>query len=785
LAKPTRKKLHVILNDIRIDLAILLVFWIVLFRELLTGSAWLHDDFVHQYWPASSFLATSLAKGIFPFWNPYQFGGMPFFADPGTGTLYPFNLLFSLFAANGSLNPLVVQITILLNFLIASVACFFVGKELKLSNFASLIFGLIFPYSSYMLIHAIHMNLLESVTWLPLLFLLYLRFVRTYRFIYMILAGIAMSLSILAGYPQVYFFIYIIFGVLFLHQIYQKYKDQDSKRIVHLIGGFTVYAAISAGISAVQILPALEFSQNTERIINIGYEYAKQGSVHPYDLLTLYVPKLFGTFNWNEEARELGYWSVKKAGGHQEGAWMFTVSTLYITILPLLLLVPFLRFALKNLLRPPAGSVASKEGIFLYASLMVLTILYAFGGNFFLHKLFFDYVPLFDRFRNAGHVTFIFAFFTCLLTAYCVNELVEDKNAIKKYFGNAYFAVLAVLVAGVFIYISTGSFKSLSLLTQNKEIYEWIINQTNWSSLLAALYIILLFLYIRDKVQLNGFSIALTLVLLIELYVFGFNQNNGNVNPSKAYSQNSQLITQLKEELKTEPFRIKMREGGDMLFQRYQGSVDRVPFLEGYNVLLLQKRFPYNKPDSGSTQWIDLMNIKYKIDVNKANRTMSLVENPSYVKRASMFYNVKVVEDDSLLRKYMESKEFDYRKTLVLEKNPPSLELPDTSVRPTWNAEITEYGQNRAKVEVETSENGFLLLSEVWYPAWKAYIDGKEEEIYRADNSLRAVYVERGKHVVEFVYESDSFRKGLMISIATIVLTIGGLVYFGLNRKKL
>src|SRR5207247_3194642 len=237
--------------------------------------------------------------------------------------LYPFNLILSFFVQGDTLNPLILQITILVHFLISSVSCFFAGRELKFSNFASLIFALVFSYSSYMIIHAIHMNLLESVTWLPFLFLLYLKFIKTYKYIYVLGAGLIMSLCILAGYPQTYFFIYLTIGILFLHQIYLKYKEGDFRTLKKLTLGLLIYVVISAGISAVQVIPTIEFSQYTERV-NIGYEFAKQGSLHPLDLLTLIVPKIFGTFNWNQSAKELTYWSISNAGGHQEGPWMYT-----------------------------------------------------------------------------------------------------------------------------------------------------------------------------------------------------------------------------------------------------------------------------------------------------------------------------------------------------------------------------------------------------------------------------------------------------------------------------
>jgi uncharacterized membrane protein YfhO len=155
---------------------------------------------------------------------------------------------------------------------------------------------------------------------------------------------------------------------------------------------------------------------------------------------------------------------------------------------------------------------------------------------------------------------------------------------------------------------------------------------------------------------------------------------------------------------------------------------------------------------------------------------MGLVPNPGYLLKAMMFYNVKVIDNDSLMKKYMESEEFDYRKALIIDRSPQNLNLPKTDSNIISDVKIIEYGLNKIKIEVNTSENGFLFLSEVYYPAWKAYVDGKETEIYRADYCLRTVYFEKGKHIVEFVYDSDSFRTGLKITIVTLALSIFGLI---------
>ena len=66
-----------------------------------------------------------------------------------------------------------------------------------------------------------------------------------------------------------------------------------------------------------------------------------------------------------------------------------------------------------------------------------------------------------------------------------------------------------------------------------------------------------------------------------------------------------------------------------------------------------------------------------------------------------------------------------------------------------------------------------LFLADLAYPGWKAYVDGQETQIYRADYLFRSVFVPAGTHSVEFVYRPRSFRLGLLI---TLLATAGGVV---------
>ena len=152
-----------------------------------------------------------------------------------------------------------------------------------------------------------------------------------------------------------------------------------------------------------------------------------------------------------------------------------------------------------------------------------------------------------------------------------------------------------------------------------------------------------------------------------------------------------------------------------------------------------------------------------------------------------MFYDVKVLQGDTAIKKYMESKEFDYKNTLVLEKMPDGVVLPDakdTNKKIISDVKLTSYNLNDMSFDVETSENGFLFMSEVFYPAFKAYIDGNPTEILRADYCLRALYIEKGKHKIEIKYESDVFATGLKVSLISLLIFAGGFIWTALRFKN-
>ncbi len=78
--------------------------------------------------------------------------------------------------------------------------------------------------------------------------------------------------------------------------------------------------------------------------------------------------------------------------------------------------------------------------------------------------------------------------------------------------------------------------------------------------------------------------------------------------------------------------------------------------------------------------------------------------------------------------------------------------------------DITKYQDQQVELRVTTERAGFLILSDTYYPGWKAYVDGKQVPIYPTDVALRSIFLEQGEHDVEFVYSPGSFKAGVLIS---------------------
>ncbi len=91
---------------------------------------------------------------------------------------------------------------------------------------------------------------------------------------------------------------------------------------------------------------------------------------------------------------------------------------------------------------------------------------------------------------------------------------------------------------------------------------------------------------------------------------------------------------------------------------------------------------------------------------------------------------------------------------------------------------------NRINIDIEVKIPSMLVLTEIWYPGWKARIDGRLTEIYRVNYCQRGVWLEKGRHNVRFSFKPPAWQWGFIISLGTTVLLVIGLIITVIKKNR-
>jgi SAM-dependent methyltransferase len=147
--------------------------------------------------------------------------------------------------------------------------------------------------------------------------------------------------------------------------------------------------------------------------------------------------------------------------------------------------------------------------------------------------------------------------------------------------------------------------------------------------------------------------------------------------------------------------------------------------------------------------------------------------------RAFLVGRYQVVPESLALERLL-APDFDPSTTVLLEQPlaPEFAPRADASGGVRWISP----GVNRQVLEVEASAPAILVVSDNFYPAWRARIDGRTADLRRANHAFRALPVPAGRHRVEFVYRSGLFAGSLAVSLSFGVLLVGALAWSGVAR---
>jgi hypothetical protein len=147
---------------------------------------------------------------------------------------------------------------------------------------------------------------------------------------------------------------------------------------------------------------------------------------------------------------------------------------------------------------------------------------------------------------------------------------------------------------------------------------------------------------------------------------------------------------------------------------------------------------------------------------------ISLYEYPGAMPRAFLAQHVAVVPADQTLARMREA---DLRThAFVEDAHFPGLP-PDAATAP-GRVELVGYEPNRVEVETDSPAHGLLVLTDQYYPGWRASVDGEPTPLYRTDYAFRGVLVPAGRHRVAFTYRPLSWLLGAAGSALGLVITV-------------
>lgn len=63
---------------------------------------------------------------------------------------------------------------------------------------------------------------------------------------------------------------------------------------------------------------------------------------------------------------------------------------------------------------------------------------------------------------------------------------------------------------------------------------------------------------------------------------------------------------------------------------------------------------------------------------------------------------------------------------------------------------IVSYSPDYLIIQAKTNAVRLLVLTDIYYPSWKAFIDGKQVDIVQVDFAFRGVLIPKGMHKLEF-----------------------------------
>jgi hypothetical protein len=736
------------------------------------------------------------------YWTNSAFGGMPTYL---LGSSFPYNYTLK-FQKALSFLPRPANF-LFLYFLSFYILMLVLKLDWKLAVLGSLAFG----FSTYyiIIIGVGHLAKVRAIAYFPLVLAGILMVFERKKYLWgFLLTTLALSLEINSGHYQMTY--YLLFSVLFLGFFFllDAYKEKKIHLFIKELGILVLAAILALGMNLSHILPAREYVQESIRgkqILTISPDGSpkpvKEGLTKSYiteysyglaETFNLLIPRFMGGSNMENLGKDSNLYKelLTKTDRRTANEFIKNVST-YWGDQPIVAAPAYIGAAVIFLAVLGLFFYKGKHKKWIVASIL-LALLLSWGKNFsLLTDLFIDYVPLYNKFRTVASIQVIIEFLVPVLAVlglYAFIKSEEDTEQKKKKLLKitGAFSVLLLLFilfgASFFTFESPqdGMYAQYGLLNALIEDRKALLVHDSIRSLLFILAVAAsLYLYLQNKLSYKLLVPVLLIIVLFDLA--GVDKNYVNEKNFVDADYLDRLFTPSpidKEILKDTSYYRVMNFTRNPLTDGITSYHHKQ--LGGYHAAKprrTQDLFDFYLSSKLNPEVLNMYNIKYL--VVPTEKQTSLQINDQANGNAWFVSQIKWVNSENEEIKALEN--INTRQTAVLNEKYKK-QVGNIGKDSLSFIKLNSYHPEKMVYVAENSQDGLAVFSENWYPyGWKATIDGKGVPILKADYSLRALYIPKGKHEIVFQFDPEIVKKASRFSLISyiifIVLFLSAIIY--------
>lgn len=675
----------------------------------------------------------------------------------------------------------------------------------------SLAYGL----SSYMLIiiGAGHITKMVALAYAPLLIgSVYYAFRRN-MWIGAALSALFASLEIYANHPQITYYFGFILAAYWINELFSAIKERTLPHFAKVTCVLLAAGALSLGANLSPLWYVQQHAKYTMRggseltqpapgetsIKNGGglsLDYATMWSYGKMETVNLFIPEFMGGSSSTgfsadgEVAQSLTKYNARNVATQLPAYWGDQPGTAGPTYLGAVVI--FLAVLGLYLLRG-----RSKYWIVIVSA---IAIMLAWGKNLmWFTELFFNYFPMYNKFRTVAMILVIVQWSVPFLAAMAIWKVWRreyDVDHVKKAVRNSVIitggiALLFIVLGGAFFNFSSQYDSQLpqDVVSAAQAERLSMLRSDAWRSLIFVLLSAgVVWLYALGKVKKIWFVLGLSALVCIDLVPVDMRYlpKSSFVNPQQIQIQPTQANIEIMKD-STPGYRVAnftVDPFSDATTSYFHRSVG------GYHGAKLQRYQDVISRHLSQMNWrvYSMLNTKYFIVADKQGGQPQVQINPDACGSAWFVDSYVVVDNADQEIAILDT--LDTRHVAVLDQRfADQVKEINLTADSTARIELTDYKVNHLTYSYSASQTRLVVFSEIYYDqGWKAYIDGVMQPYFRTDYILRGMILPAGNHTVEFKFAAPDYKTistiTLVCSVVVIILALAAIVVVIVRNRK-